>query len=70
MDLRAIAPYPILLMGMITLVALRDRRRARDGGLLMWWRPIARAFAGAGLFLILALIHLWARGIIGTAGIG
>src|SRR2546423_858952 len=64
MDALADNPVSLLLIGLITTVALVDaiRRRKREGPSL-WWRPVARAFAGAGVFVALGLwyTNLWYR---------
>ncbi len=53
----------LLLLGLMTAVALKDWRGRRGRGATpLWWRPVAGAFAGAGLFLVLALFQLLIRG--------
>jgi hypothetical protein len=48
----------ILLMSLISLAALMDWKRRRSRGwALLWWRPTARAFGGAAIFSIAALIN-------------
>jgi hypothetical protein len=55
MDALTTAPFAVLLLALLTLVALIGRGQQRGPGALSWWKPVARAFAGAVLFAVTAL---------------
>jgi hypothetical protein len=52
-----------LLLFLITVVSVADCIRRQRNTRSLWWRNLARAFAGAGLFCVLGLAYvvLWYR---------
>jgi hypothetical protein len=64
MDALTHSPCSLLLLGAILLAVLVDGVLRRGRGVPpLWWRPVARAFAGAGVFFVLTvcLLVIWVK---------